>query len=71
MAVGNFFEKYKYQVFFAPFYLRLIAKNRTINQDIQTVVQPDICVVCDESKLDKRGCLGPPDLVIEILLPGN
>ncbi len=36
-----------------------------------TVVQPDICVICDESKLDDQGCNGAPDLVVEILSPGN
>jgi hypothetical protein len=71
MAVGNFFEKHPCQVFFAPFDVRLMVKNKKTNQAIQTVVQPDICVICDESKLDKRGCLGSPDLVIEILSPGN
>lgn len=59
------------EVFFAPFDVRLTVKDKKTNQDIQTVVQPDICVICDESKLDKRGCLGSPDLVIEILSPGN
>ena len=38
---------------------------------IMTVVQPDICVICDESKLDERGCIGAPDIIIEILSPGN
>jgi len=33
---------------------------------IYNVVQPDICVICDQSKIDKRGCLGAPDLVVEI-----
>ncbi|WP_372473719.1 Uma2 family endonuclease [Capnocytophaga sp. ARDL2] len=41
------------------------------NKDILTVVQPDLCVICDESKLDDKGCLGAPDLIIEILSPGN
>ncbi len=36
-----------------------------------TVVQPNLCVVCDESKLDEQGCAGAPDLVVEILSPGN
>jgi Uma2 family endonuclease len=58
------------QVFHAPFDVRLPVKSKK-NQDIDTVVQPDICVVCDESKLDKAGCLGAPDLVVEILSPGN
>lgn len=34
-------------------------------------MQPDLCVICDLEKLDKRGCLGAPDLVVEILSPGN
>jgi len=36
-----------------------------------TVVQPDLCVVCDLEKLDDKGCRGAPDLVVEILSPGN
>ena len=36
-----------------------------------TVVQPDICVICDETKIDSRGCCGAPDLMVEILSPGN
>jgi Uma2 family endonuclease len=35
------------------------------------VVQPDICVVCDLSKLDKRGCIGAPDLIVEVLSPST
>jgi Uma2 family endonuclease len=41
------------------------------DKDIITVVQPDICVICDPSKLDDRGCIGAPDIVVEILSPGN
>lgn len=35
------------------------------------MLQPDICVICDRSKLDDRGCIGAPDIVVEILSPGN
>jgi Uma2 family endonuclease len=35
------------------------------------VVQPDLCVICDQSKLDDRGCIGAPDIIVEILSPGN
>ena len=35
------------------------------------MLQPDFCVICDKSKLNYRGCIGAPDLVIEILSPGN
>ncbi len=41
------------------------------NKQIYTVVQPDIYVVCDLSKLDDRGCLGTPDLIIEIVSAKN
>lgn len=41
------------------------------NGEIFTVVQPELCVICDETKLDERGCIGAPDLVVEILSPGN
>jgi Uma2 family endonuclease len=38
---------------------------------VGTVVQPNICVICDSNKIDARGCLGAPDLIIEILSQGN
>lgn len=56
------------QVFSAPFDVRLPnPKKGKLDQDIITVVQPDLCVVCDWSKIDERGCLGAPDWIIEIL----
>ena len=33
----------------------------------KSVVQPDLCIICDESKLDDQGCHGAPDLIIEII----
>jgi Uma2 family endonuclease len=63
----------KCKVFTAPFDVRLYDKKKSTkaNKDIFTVVQPDICVICDESKLDDKGCIGAPDLIIEILSLGN
>ena len=58
------------QVYEAPFDVRLPVKSRK-NEDIHTVVQPDICVICDNDKLDEAGCIGAPDLIIEILSKGN
>ena len=56
------------QVLYAPFDVRFPANpNETEDHQIYNVVQPDICVVCDISKLDERGCLGAPDMVVEIL----
>ncbi len=60
------------QVFNAPFDVRLPKSNSAkANDKIYTVVQPDICVVCDPAKLDDRGCLGAPDLIVEILSPST
>lgn len=60
------------QVWHAPFDVRFPEKGKgTANDEIYTVVQPDLCVVCDLSKLDDRGCLGAPDFIIEILSKGN
>lgn len=58
------------EVFVSPFDVRLPAVSLK-DEAIFTVVQPDVCVVCDARKLDERGCLGAPDLVIEVLSPGN
>lgn len=58
------------ETFIAPFDVRLPNKSKA-NKDIYTVVQPDICVVCDQNKLDAKGCIGTPDLIVEILSPGN
>ncbi|WP_432673266.1 Uma2 family endonuclease [Flavobacterium sp. SM2513] len=59
-------------LFMAPFDVRLpITKNSKSDKEVYTVVQPDLCVVCDENKLDSRGAIGAPDLMIEILSPGN
>jgi len=66
----RFLESYPCDVYMAPFDVRL-PTDSTNNEDIFTVVQPDICVICDASKLDDAGCVGAPDLVVEILSPGN
>ncbi|MFH1097800.1 MAG: Uma2 family endonuclease [Candidatus Desantisbacteria bacterium] len=56
------------QVYVAPFDVRLPEFDEA-DEEIETVVQPDIVVVCDENKLDDKGCKGAPDIVIEILSP--
>jgi Uma2 family endonuclease len=66
----NFLEGKECGVYSAPFDVRLPVKSKR-DEDIDTVIQPDICVVCDKSKLDEMGCIGAPDLIIEILSPGS
>lgn len=68
--IFNLLEGQKCKVYSAPFDVRLPVKSRK-NEDIFTVVQPDICVICDPTKLDDAGCIGAPDLIIEILSKGN
>lgn len=58
------------KLYHAPFDVRLPEANEA-DDDIITVVQPDLVVICDPSKLDDRGCRGAPDLVIEILSPST
>jgi Uma2 family endonuclease len=58
-------------VFHAPFDVRLPKNGEKEDQKIYTVVQPDICVICDKSKLDEKGCLGAPDLIVEIISPST
>jgi len=53
----------KCQIYNAPFDVRFPQENGKST----TVVQPDICVICDKSKLDEKGCIGAPDLIIEII----
>ena len=64
-------NKGKCEVFYAPFDVRLPKHGDTTNNKIDTVVQPDICVICDLSKLDERGCCGAPDMIVEILSPST
>jgi len=64
----KYFENKECRLYIAPFDVRFPAKK---GLETDTVVQPDLCVVCDVKKLDKKGCNGIPDLVVEILSPGN
>jgi Uma2 family endonuclease len=51
-------------VYPAPFAVKL-------REDRKTIVEPDISVICDQSKLTERGCTGAPDWIIEITSPSN
>ena len=69
-AFANFLQEKLCDVYSAPFDVRFPTKSKA-DKDIYTVLQPDLCVICDKSMLDDRGCLGAPDLIVEILSPGN
>jgi Uma2 family endonuclease len=69
---GNFLFKKECKLYHAPSDVRLPKDGINIDdKQTFTVVQPDLFVVCDLSKLDDRGCCGAPDLIIEIVSPKN
>ncbi|HET9504421.1 MAG TPA: Uma2 family endonuclease [Hymenobacter sp.] len=74
--VGNLFahlhmhlRRQRCQVRVAPYDVRLPKPGTIADAAIYTVVQPDICVICDPAKIESRGCLGAPDLIIEVVSP--
>ena len=67
LELAKVFNNQQCQMYVAPFDVRFPDSNGKI----KTVVQPDLCVICDPNKLDEKGCIGAPDLIVEILSPGN
>ncbi len=72
-ALFNYFHKKPCRLFYAPFDVSLFdsRKSKLADREIFTVIQPDLCVICDPDKLTEQGCSGAPDWVIEILSPNN
>ncbi len=69
--LANFLEGKKCLAIPAPFAVRLFEDEDDTPADVQTVVEPDISVICNRNKLDDHGCKGAPDMVIEILSPST
>jgi Uma2 family endonuclease len=65
--IDNFLNGKTCELFVAPFDVCLFG----LGEKDKTVVQPDLLVICDDSKIDEKYCNGAPDLVIEILSPSN
>lgn len=59
------------RVYVAPFDVRLPKDGADDDDQIDTVVQPDILIVCDLQKLDDRGMRGAPDWIAEVLSPST
>ena len=66
LQIGAFLRDRPGKVLFAPFDVRLNAADGD-----DTVVQPDLLIVCDMAKLDGKSCVGAPDMVIEVLSPST
>ena len=70
-SIFSYLKNKKCKIYTAPFDVRLSKDGETGDDKIYTVVQPDISVICDLQKLDDRGCIGAPDLIVEILSPST
>ncbi|KNY27582.1 Uma2 family endonuclease [Pseudobacteroides cellulosolvens] len=68
---ANYLQGKPCKVYPAPFCVRLTKGDENNNEDINKVVEPDITVVCDKSKIDERGCNGAPDMIIEVMSPSS
>ena len=66
----NYLEDKTCEMFFSPIDIILAGAAQT-DEEIDTVIQPDLLVCCDPAKISHRGCKGAPDLVIEILSPSS
>lgn len=69
--IGNYLEGKPCEVYPAPFGVRLFEKDGDTPQDVDTLVEPDLSVICDKNKLDRYGCKGAPDMVTEVLSPST
>lgn len=67
----NYLDGKKCEVYVAPFAVRLFEREGDTLDDVDTMVEPDISVICDPEKLDDIGCKGAPDLIIEVLSPST
>jgi len=68
--IGNYLVGKQCKAYHAPYDVRLFYEEDSDGSD-DTVVQPDISIVCDAKKRGHEGCRGSPDFVAEILSPGN
>lgn len=59
------------KVYPAPFCVRLTNEEENRNEDINKIVEPDITIVCDKSKIDEKGCNGAPDMIVEVMSPSS
>ncbi|MEA1972784.1 MAG: Uma2 family endonuclease [Candidatus Cloacimonadota bacterium] len=68
--ISNFLENKICEVYAAPFDVRL-GEKKDESFEIKNVVQPDLSIICDQDRLDEKGCIGVPDWIIEILSPST
>ena len=69
--IGSYLDDKRCEVLPSPLDVRLFEAEGDDPRATDTVVQPDLMVICDPSKLDERGYRGAPDMIIEILSPST
>jgi Uma2 family endonuclease len=69
LQIGIYLKHKPCQLFVAPFDVRLSKFKE--DKAIDSVVQPDLCIICDPKKIDEKGCNGAPDMIVEILSPST
>lgn len=69
--LGNYLEGKSCRAYHAPFDVRLFEREADRPEDVTTVVQPDLMVVCDPFRIDRHGIHGAPDFVLEVLSPST
>lgn len=67
LQISSYLQGKPCKVYFAPLDVRIFERDGDLPRDVNTVLQPDLLVVCDPKKVDRRRVHGAPDLVIEIL----
>ncbi len=67
---GRIFKGQNCEAFHAPFDVYFVRCGEETSNGT-TVLQPDICIICDKSKIHEKGCVGAPDLVVEIISPST
>lgn len=72
VQIGGYLRGKPCKIYPAPFDVRLFEQEGNSPEDVDTVVQPDLSIVCDNDRqVDRRGVHGAPDLVVEILSPST
>lgn len=71
VQVWNFLSDKPGEVYMRPFGVRLFERDGDSPTEVDTYVEPDIVTVLDTKKLDKMGCIGAPDYIIEIVSPAT
>lgn len=72
VQIGGYLKGKPCKIYPAPFDVRLFEQEGNSPEDVDTVVQPDLSIVCDNDRqVDRRGIHGAPDLVVEILSPST